>query len=71
MYVVDKFTYMRWSKGAREYLVRWEGYSAAHDTWEPMENLVGCAQQIREYERLREQADKAAAAEVLAKRQRV
>jgi hypothetical protein len=54
VYAVDKMVGMRWSKGSREYLVRWEGYSASHDTWEPMENLVGCAQQIREYEQKRE-----------------
>ena len=60
---------MRWEKGARQYLVRWQGYDSKHDTWEPMTNLVGCAAQIREYEKTREQDDKAAAAEALAKRQ--
>jgi hypothetical protein len=34
-----------------------------------MENLVGCAQQIREYEKLREKEDIEAKAAVLAKRQ--
>ena len=56
LYNVDKITNMRFSKGVRENLVRWEGYAAAHDTWEPIENLVGCAQQIREYEQQREAA---------------
>ena len=70
VYSVDKLVNMRWSKGDRQYLVRWEGFAASHDTWEPMENLVGCAQQIREFETQRAADDKAAAAEVLAKRQK-
>ena len=70
LYSVDKITSMRWEKGARQYLVRWEGYAASHDTWEPMENLVGCAEQIRAYERQREQDDKAAAEAAVARRQK-
>jgi hypothetical protein len=39
-YTVDKMVGMRWHKGSRQYLVRWKGYAASADTWEPMENLV-------------------------------
>ena len=70
VYAVDKIINVRWTKGSREYLVRWEGFAASHDTWEPMENLVGCAAQIREYENRREKEDKDAAELVLAKRQK-
>ena len=69
LYSVDKIIGQRWLKGARQYLVRWDGYSAAHDTWEPMDNLVGCAAQIRDFEKQRETGDKAAAEAALAKRQ--
>ena len=69
-YTVDKMLGMRWCKGNREYLVRWEGYAASHDTWEPMENLVGCAKENRTFELDRIQEDKDASAEVLAKRQK-
>jgi hypothetical protein len=43
MYIVDKMVGMRWNKGSRQrqYLLRWKGYAASADTWEPMENLVG------------------------------
>jgi len=29
-------------KGVGQYLVRWRGYKADDDTWEPYENLTGC-----------------------------
>ena len=71
VYNVEKLLASRLAGGKKEYKVRWEGYGEKHDSWEPMENLVGCAQQIREYEQKRDKEDKEAAAAALAKRQQM
>jgi hypothetical protein len=34
------------------YQVRWRGYTAADDTWEPLSNLVGCEKMIEIYDAL-------------------
>jgi hypothetical protein len=41
-----------WGKGKRkqlQFLVRWEGYTPEHDTWEPRKNLLTCNELIRAY----------------------
>ena len=72
-YSVDKIVNQRYHKGQRQYLVKWEGSNRGKpwaDTWEPMENLVGCAKEIREYEALRAKEDLEAKAAVLEERKR-
>ncbi len=32
-----------------EFLVKWQGYSAEHDSWEPESNLLTCDQLIKDY----------------------
>ena len=59
LYAVDRILNMKWERGARMYLVRWQGYGEKDDTWEPMDNLVGCAAQIRDYEKARDREDAA------------
>ncbi len=34
-----------------QYLVRWKGFGAHEDTWEPLSNLGNCQRLVREYER--------------------
>ena len=69
LYTVEKITAVRWSGGARQWLVRWEGYGEQDDTWEPIEHLVGCATFIREFESRREEEDKQEKARALERRQ--
>ena len=42
MYTAERIMAERVSPadGARQFLVRWEGYTEADDTWEPAENIL-------------------------------
>ena len=42
MYTAERIRAERVSPadGTRQFLVRWEGYTEADDTWEPAENLL-------------------------------
>lgn len=48
--------------------MKWEGYGEADMTWEPMEHLMGCAEQIREYEKVRAEQEKLEMERVVQKR---
>ena len=47
---VDKILKSRMVNGQQQYLVRWKGYSAEHDTWEPAANLDAAQRKIREFQ---------------------
>ncbi|XP_063535229.1 heterochromatin protein 1-like [Cydia strobilella] len=47
-YEVDKVVDSKKIKGKLHYLIRWKGYSADSDTWEP-ENTLSCAELISKY----------------------
>jgi hypothetical protein len=52
LWLVDHIVDSRVRGGKREYLVRWDGYSAENDTWEPEKNLVlGCEDLLTEYKK--------------------
>jgi chromobox protein 5 len=42
----------------REYLVKWKGYSTAHDSWEPESHLVNAQEAVQAYWARRELVDK-------------
>jgi hypothetical protein len=48
-YVVDEVVDSRRRKGKLEYLVKWKGYTAEHDTWEPKENLDNAKAKVTAY----------------------
>jgi hypothetical protein len=41
----------RTTGGKTEYLIRWMGYTAADDTWEPEKHLENCPEVLKEYKR--------------------
>ena len=58
-YNVEKLLASRLSGGKKEYLVRWEGYSDKHDTWEPITNLSNLVAEMAAFDLAKEQANQA------------
>jgi chromobox protein 5 len=48
-WLVDSVLDTRKSKGKRMFLVRWEGFTREHDSWEPEENLENAQEKVQEF----------------------
>ncbi|KAM3453263.1 hypothetical protein MY3296_003854 [Beauveria thailandica] len=51
---IEAETYVHW------YRVKWKGWSAKHNTWEPKKNLASCQDLIEEFEALQEKEARSA-----------
>ena len=51
LYDIEKIINCRTRKSEIQYLVKWQGYSSAHNSWEPLKNLIGvdCPQLISNF----------------------
>lgn len=47
---VDFILDERWVEGKRHLLLRWTGYGASADTWEPLEHLAGAAELLAAFD---------------------
>ena len=48
---VEKIVDRRWKRRRYEYRVRWKGFGAESDTWEPIGNLKNASRLVEEYEK--------------------
>ena len=49
IYEPEKIIATRSAKGVTHFHVKWVGYDAKHNTWEPIENLASCEDMIAEF----------------------
>jgi hypothetical protein len=47
---VEKVIAKKTKNGKLYYLIKWEGYSSAENTWEPIENLTNIGELIKDFE---------------------
>jgi hypothetical protein len=50
-YVVEEICDIRTQGGVLQYEVKWRGFGASDNTWEPVDNLVGCAEALKAFQR--------------------
>ena len=53
LYIVDKILAQRVRRRQLQYLVRWQGYGPADDTWEPLSYVKNARQPLREFQKSR------------------
>ena len=56
-YNVEKLLASRLVGGAKQYLVRWEGFNEKHDTREPMENLSNLVEEMAAFDLAKQKAN--------------
>ena len=49
LYEPEKIIAARKAKGVLQWLVKWKGFDAKDNTWEPIEHLAGCEDMIAEF----------------------
>ena len=50
LYNIDKIITRKIIKGKKFYLIKWEGYSLEHCTWEPISHLKNVLNMVKEFE---------------------
>jgi hypothetical protein len=62
IFTVHKILKMREENGVVTYLIKWRGFNAKHNSWEPEGNLIGCDLLVEEFKRAQRQKQAAGAA---------
>jgi len=53
LFEVESILGKRTRHGKVEYLIRWKGFGPSEDSWEPVKNLQGCQQLIKDFTKTR------------------
>eukprot|EP00966_Prymnesium_polylepis_P062222 1443572-Prymnesium_polylepis.1 len=56
-YEPERVVAERLAKGVTQYQVKWAGFDAKHNTWEPIEHLAGCEDLIADMKERKKQRD--------------
>ena len=48
-YEVETILDSEWSNNELRYLIKWQGYEHAENTWEPLKNLTNCSEEIDQF----------------------
>ncbi|KAK5575546.1 hypothetical protein RB653_006679 [Dictyostelium firmibasis] len=54
VFEVETILDIRVQKGRVQYCIRWKGFTSDYDTWEDEDNVAGCPELVKEFEKTRE-----------------